>query len=86
MFDIYHSYAEQAVSMFDVAKMAPFKPFVAIYDLSESPEMLEKHPYGVLPPEEELRNSYLKKYVANEIYFGEGLEALTDHFIERWLD
>ena len=86
MFEVYHCYAKDAASMFDVTKQPPIKPFVAIYDLNESPEMLSRHPYGVLPPEEELRNSYPKKYLSNEIYYGDGLHELTEHFVQRWLD
>ena len=58
-FDVYHCYMDECASKYDIDKNHPYiMPFVIIVDPDEPPQMLEKHPYGVLNPSTELRNFY----------------------------
>ena len=88
IFDVYFadSDSEEAKALFDFKHDPPVKPFVMILDKSERPEMIKRHPFGSLEPDFDLGNYYDRKYIADEVWFGDGMEKSVDNFVDAFLD
>lgn len=88
IFDVYFadSDSHEVKRMFDLKHDSPAKPFVMILDKADRPEMIKRHPFGSFQPDINLGNYYDKKYVADEVYFGEGMEKSVDNFVDAFLD
>ena len=48
--------------------------------------MIKRHPFGSLEPDRDLGNYYDRKYIADEVWFGEGMEKSIDNFVDAFLD
>ena len=74
----------------DEARRFPYnpaiKPLVILVDHNEKVKKLKRNPYGSLDPDPAIRNYYPRQYLADEIFFGEGVETSVDLFVGRFMD